>query len=71
MHYCDTSAIAAITERVFLQQVAVHDHDAVGADIDFGLAYHLRLLGRHGPGSVARDNSAFANWHENSAGPGY
>jgi len=71
VHYCDTSAIAAIMVCVFLQQVAVHGHDARAADIDFGFAYHLRLLGRHGPGSSAKDNSTFTNWRENSAGPGY
>lgn len=71
MHRCDTSAIAAVMACVFLQQVAVHGHDARAADIDFGFAYHLRLLGRHEPGSSAMDNSTFTNWHENSVGPGY
>ena len=56
---------------VFLQQLAVHGRDARAADIDFGSAYHLRLLGRHAPGSAAKDNSTFTNWHEDSAGPGY
>ena len=61
VNYCDTSAIAAITAYVFLQQVAVHERDARAADIDFGFACHLRLLGRHGPGSSAKDNSTFTN----------
>lgn len=61
VHCCDIPAIAAIMACVSLQQVAVHGHGAMAVDIDFGFAYHLKLLGRHGPGSSAMDNSTFTN----------
>lgn len=71
MNYSNTSAIAAIMTYSSHQLVAVHAHDATTTHIDLGSAYHLRLLGQHGLGSSAKDNSTFADWHEDAAISGY